>query len=146
MQAIKRNLKRFPGDFMFQLAWEEVRLLQSESAALKKQSDTASRSQFVTLKKGKNIKYLPYAFTGQAVAMLSSVLTSKRAVQLHIAIMRSFVHLREMLASHKDLTRKAATVDSVGSSTRIEGAKLSNEQMGTFLWNQWFMAQSVVFP
>jgi hypothetical protein len=65
-----------------------------------------SRSQFVTLKRGLNIKYPPYAFTEQGVAMLSSVLRSKRAVSVNIEIMRTFVRLRNMLASHAELARK----------------------------------------
>lgn len=91
MQAVKRNLTRFPEDFMFQLTWEEL--------------ETASRSQIVTLNKarGENVKYLPYAFTEQGVAMLSSVLNSERAVQVNIVIMRAFVKIREILATHKEL-------------------------------------------
>lgn len=90
-QAVKRNLERFPNDFMFQLN--------------QKETDTVlrSRSQFVTLKRGQNIKYLPYAFTEQGVAMLSAVLKSKRAVQMSIMIVRAFIKLREMLATHKNL-------------------------------------------
>jgi hypothetical protein len=92
VQAVKRNLTRFPEDFMFQLTWEEVEHL--------------SRSQIVTLKRGRNIKYAPYAFTEQGVAMLSSVLHSDRAVQVNIEIMRAFVRLRRLLATHADLARK----------------------------------------
>lgn len=64
------------------------------------------RSQIVTLASGKNVKYLPYAFTEQGVAMLSGVLRSRRAIQVNVAIMRAFVKLREILAAHKDLARK----------------------------------------
>lgn len=99
-QAVKRNINRFPGDFMFQLTWEETELLVAES-----------RSQIVILKSGKNIKYLPYAFTEQGVAMLSSVLKSERAVSVNIAIMRAFVKLREMLATHKDLATKIENLE-----------------------------------
>ena len=70
------------------------------------QEATASRSQIATLKRGQNIKYLPYAFTEQGVAMLSSVLNSERAIRVNIAIMRAFVRLREILSTHKDLARK----------------------------------------
>ena len=92
-QAVKRNLERFPEDFMFQLTHEEDALL---------------RSQFVTLKtgRGQHAKYLPYAFTEQGVAMLSSVLRSERAIQVNIEIMRTFVRLRQMLASNVELARK----------------------------------------
>ncbi len=95
-QAVKRNRARFPEDFMFQLTWEEVEI---------------PRSQFVILESGKNIKYPPFAFTEQGVAMLSSVLHSKRAVRVNIEIMRAFVQLRQMLASHADLARKLAALE-----------------------------------
>lgn len=91
-QALKRNLERFPEDFMFQLTWEEAKEL--------------SRSQFVTLKRGQNPKYRPYVFTEQGVAMLSSVLRSKRAIAVNIAIMRAFVRLRAILSSHVELSRR----------------------------------------
>ena len=93
LQAVKRNLKRFPSDFMFLLDYQEVAVL---------------RSQIVTLKKGRgeHRKYPPYVFTEQGVAMLSSVLNSERAIEVNIHIMRAFVKLREMIASHKDLTKK----------------------------------------
>ena len=93
-QAVRRNRDRFPGDFMFRLMKDE---------------DSSLRSQFVTLEKtgrGKHRKYLPHAFTEQGVAMLSSVLNSRRAVQVNIQIMRAFVKLREILASHKELAGK----------------------------------------
>ncbi len=90
-QSVKRNITRFPGDFMFQLNIQEVR---------------GSRSQFVTLKRGQNIKYRPFAFTEHGILMLSSVLNSERAVQVNIAIMRAFVLLREMITSHKDLAKR----------------------------------------
>jgi hypothetical protein len=93
VQAVKRNLGRFPEDFMFQLSKEEADFL---------------RSQIVTLEKGRgqHSKYLPYAFTEQGVAMLSSVLHSQRAIQVNIEIMRAFIRLRQMLATHIDLSRK----------------------------------------
>lgn len=97
-QAVKRNLGRFPGDFMFQLTAGEAALL---------------RSQIVTLKtgRGRHRKYQPYAFTEQGVAMLSSVLRSERAVRVNVEIMRAFVRLRRMLATHADLARKLAALE-----------------------------------
>jgi hypothetical protein len=92
-QAVKRNLKRFPTDFMFQLSSEEHAALRSQSVTLK-------------LGRGQHRKYSPYVFTEQGVAMLSSVLNSERAIQVNIAIMRAFVRLRELLATHKELARK----------------------------------------
>jgi len=107
VQAVKRNLDRFPEDFMFQLTWEEFSALKSQNVIIDN-SQEPLRSQNVTLKKGRgqHPKYPPYAFTEQGVTMLSSVLRSKRAVNVNIAIMRTFVKLREMMASHKDLARK----------------------------------------
>ena len=70
-----------------------------------------SRSQIVTLKRGQNIKYLPYAFTEQGVAMLSSVLRSPRAVEVNIAIMRTFVQLRRLMDSNRDLARKIEAME-----------------------------------
>ena len=98
-QAVKRNAARFPEDFMFQLTSEEA------------EAWLRSRSQFVILKRGENLKYRPYAFTEQGVAMLSSVLHSDRAVQVNIEIMRAFVQLRQMLASHADLARKLEALE-----------------------------------
>jgi hypothetical protein len=91
-EQVRRNLSRFPEDFMFQLTESETHLL---------------RSQFATSKKGRGgRRYLPYAFTEQGVAMLSSVLNSERAIKVNIEIMRTFVRLRRLLASHADLARK----------------------------------------
>ena len=97
-EQVKRNIKRFPEDFMFQLTKEEVLMFQI--------GISSSRSQFATLKQGQNIKYLPYAFTEQGVAMLSSVLNSERAIQVNIAIMRAFVRLKAVLSTHKELVHK----------------------------------------
>ncbi len=107
-QAVKRNIERFPDDFMFQLTWEEVEFLRSQFVTIETGGRYRSMSQPVTLDdgRGRHSKYLPYAFTEQGVAMLSSVLRSRRAVQVNIAIMRAFVRLRELLATHKGLARK----------------------------------------
>jgi hypothetical protein len=92
-QAVRRNPERFPDDFMFQLTDDEV---------LK-----VNRSQTVTgSQKHRNLKFRPYAFTEQGVAMLSSVLRSKRAVLVNIEIMRAFVRMREILASNRNLAEK----------------------------------------
>jgi phage regulator Rha-like protein len=92
-KAVKRNADRFPDDFMFQLSTAEVESLRFRTG-ISKPAGRGGR------------RYRPYAFTEQGVAMLSSVLRSKRAVQVNIAIMRAFVRLREILATHKDLARK----------------------------------------
>jgi hypothetical protein len=105
-QAIKRNIERFPSDFMFQISDDELENLRSQIATLK--PDDSLRSQIVTLnnKRGQHRKYLPYAFTEQGVAMLSSVLRSPRAVEVNIAIMRTFVQLRSLMQSNKLLAEK----------------------------------------
>ena len=97
-RAVKRNIGRFPGDFMFQLTTEEAERL---------------RYQIGTLKtgRGRHRKYRSYAFTEQGIAMLSSVLHSERAVRVNIEIMRAFVQLRQMLSSHADLARKLAALE-----------------------------------
>ena len=96
MQAVRRNIERFPEDFMFQLTKEEAE---------------ASRSQSVILKRGQHQKYLPHAFTEQGVAMLSSVLRSKRAIQVNIEIMRAFVQMKQMLSSYEELAHKVDALE-----------------------------------
>jgi phage regulator Rha-like protein len=90
-EQVIRNVKRFPKDFMFKLTKKEAASLRSQNA---------------TLKRGKHSKYLPYAFTEQGVAMLSSVLNSERAIDVNIAIIRVFVKLRHILSTHKELSHK----------------------------------------
>src|SRR4030095_12358202 len=95
-KAVTRNADRFPKDFMFQLTREEYASL---------------RFQIGILKRGQHAKYLPRAFTEQGVAMLSGVLHSPRAVQVNVAIMRTFVKLREMLTTHKNLAQKLEALE-----------------------------------
>lgn len=90
-QAVKRNLSRFPEDFMFKLV---------------KAEDESIKSQFVTLKRGQHSKFPPYAFTEQGVAMLSSILKSETAVQVNIHIIRVFTRMRELLSTHQDVLLK----------------------------------------
>lgn len=101
-QAVKRNSARFPEDFMFQLTADEtMRWRQNKQTG-------SSRSQIVILKsgQGQNVKYRPYAFTEHGILMLSSVLRSQRAVNVNIQIMRTFVRLRQMLASNAELNKR----------------------------------------
>jgi hypothetical protein len=98
-QAVRRNLDRFPSDFMFELT-------KKEFANLRSQIVTSSSPQWGGL------RYSPMAFTEQGIAMLSSVLRSKRAVQVNIAIMRVFVRLREITATHKELARKLEDLEN----------------------------------
>lgn len=96
VQAVNRNLDRFPGDFMFHLSKSEFKNL---------------KSQFVISSWGGLRRATPYAFTEQGVAMLSGVLKSKRAVKVNVEIMRTFVRLRKMLASNEELARKLAALE-----------------------------------
>jgi len=95
-QAVRRNIDRFPADFMFELTKDEYQSL---------------RSQIVTLKRGQHSKYAPFAFTEHGVLMLSSVLNSERAIQVNIQIVRTFTKLREMLSTHKDFKRKIESME-----------------------------------
>lgn len=95
-KAVHRNSDRFPPDFMFRLTPDEYRSL---------------RFQLGILKRGQHAKYLPHAFTEQGVAMLSGVLRSKRAVQVNIAIMRAFIHLRELAFTHRELAEQLAELE-----------------------------------
>jgi phage regulator Rha-like protein len=93
-EQVKRNRGRFPDDFMFRLTSEEAKLAQS------------SRSQFATLKRGQNIKYVPYAFTEHGSIMAANVVNSERAIQASVQVVRAFVRLRQMLTSNTALARK----------------------------------------
>jgi hypothetical protein len=98
-EQVKRNPDRFPEDFMFQLTKEEADVW------------VRSRSQFAILKRGKTIKYLPYAFTEHGAIMAANVLKSPQAVRMSVFVVRAFVKLREMLAAHKDLAHKLAELE-----------------------------------
>jgi hypothetical protein len=97
-KAVKRNINRFPGDFVFQLTVEEASALRFQSGISKMPGRGGRR-------------YLPYVFTEQGVAMLSSVLRSRRAVEVNIEIMRAFVQLRRFLSAHRDLAQKLAKLE-----------------------------------
>jgi len=103
-EQVRRNARRFPDDFMFQLSQEEAGFLRSQFATL-------DSKEAVVSGRGKYAKYLPYVFTEQGVAMLSSVLNSERAIQVNILIMRAFTKLREILLSHKDLAAKVEALE-----------------------------------
>ncbi len=92
VQAVKRNINRFPGDFMFQLTKQELKNWKSQIV--------------ISNRERMGIRKLPYAFTEHGVAMLASVLKSKKAIDLNVAIVRAFILLRQMAISHKDLLKK----------------------------------------
>lgn len=105
VQAVKRNLERFPPDFAFQLTEQELRSLRSQIVTLDEADNTPPG-------RGKHAKYVPYAFTEQGVAMLSSVLKSKQAVQVNVEIMRAFVRLRDLIAHDRDLAKRLNDLES----------------------------------
>ena len=110
-QAVKRNRERFPDDFMFQLNADETGFLRSQFATSKKGRRT-NWSQIVTSsEKHRGKRYRPYAFTEQGIAMLSSVLNSDRAIKVNIAIMRTFVKLRQTLETNRELAQKFSELE-----------------------------------
>lgn len=112
-EQVKRNSERFPLDFMFRLNLKEAQSIEKHHRI----SDL--RSQFATSKWGGS-RYRPYVFTEQGVAMLSSVLNSKRAIQVNIAIMRTFVKLRQILSSNKELAQKLKDLEQKYEKHDIE--------------------------
>ncbi len=113
-QAVKRNRARFPDDFMFQLTpaeSDEARRLVSQSVTPVPGDPSNSSQTVMSSRKHRGRSYLPYAFTEQGVAMLSSVLRSTRAVQVNIAIMRTFVQLRRLMDSNRDLARRIDSLE-----------------------------------
>jgi hypothetical protein len=111
-KAVKRNLERFPEDFMFRLTPKEWDILRFQVGTSNAQQQKILRSQNVTSKKEHGgRRYAPYVFTEQGVAMLSSVLRSKRAVAVNIEIIRTFVSLRRLLDSHKILANKLSKLE-----------------------------------
>jgi len=99
-EQVKRNEKRFPADFLFKLSREEAEAI------------FRSRSQFATLKRGQNMKFLPYAFTETGAIMAASVLNSPQAVRMSVFVVRAFVRMRELLFDHKAFADKLAELDA----------------------------------
>jgi hypothetical protein len=113
-QAVKRNRERFPADFMFQLTSEEAEAMRSQSAtAFTPPADM--RSQFVTASK-RNVRYLPRVFTEHGALMAASVLSTPRAIDVSVYVIRAFVKLREWLSTHKELAQKLAELERKVSS------------------------------
>ncbi len=97
-EAVRRNLSRFPPDFMFEINHEEYASLRSQFATLEKKG------------KGKHSKYSPFAFTEQGIAMLSGLLTSPRAIEMNIAIMRAFIAVRKLMLQYSELTNEVEMI------------------------------------
>lgn len=128
-QAVKRNLRRFPDDFMFQITVEEYETLISQFVI------SNLRSQFVTSKKEARggARKLPYVFTEQGVAMLSSVLNSNTAIDVNIQIIRVFTRMREVLLSQKDLVLKIEKLEKAVLEQDVRGGKHEEEIREIFL-------------
>ena len=106
--AVKRNIKRFPTDFMFQLTneeWNDLKLQIASSNSLRLQNETLDKGR------GKHTKYLPNAFTEQGLAMLSGILNSDKAINVNIAIMRAFVIIRQYALTYKELTARLKEIE-----------------------------------
>lgn len=132
-QAVKRNLERFPSDFMFELTKEEMEIrLRSQFVTLK-MADNKDNFELgvasVTLKRGQHQKYQPLAFTEQGIAMLSSVLNSPKAVQINIQIIRIFTKMREMVDSYKELAGRIEQIEGL-LSVLIKQEEKSKEKIG----------------
>jgi ORF6N domain len=111
-QAVKRNFTRFPDDFIFQLTKEESEM------------ELRSRSQFVTLKRGMNIKYRPYAFTENGAIMAANILNSPEAVRMSVFVVRAFVQMRELLGSTKKLAKQLAALEKK-LTDRLDGHEVA---------------------
>src|SRR5450432_817594 len=114
-EQVKRNRERFPDDFMFRLTARESAALRSQfatsSSKASNQGDARSRSQIATLKRGENIKYLPYAFTEHGAIMAANVLNSPRAVQMSVFVVRAFLRMRSLLGDKRELAKQLAALE-----------------------------------
>jgi hypothetical protein len=108
-QAVKRNADRFPPDFVFQLTQQEAQALRSQSVT---SNGAGSRSQIVTLKRGSNIKYLPYAFSEHGAVMAATILNSPRAVEVSVFVVRAFVRLSRAAADQRRFALKLAEIEA----------------------------------
>jgi len=124
-EQVRRNVDRFPLDFVFQLAPQEVANLKSQIATSSlqhtdNQEDGCYRSQFATLKRGQHRKYTPYAFTEHGAIMAANVLNSPQAIQMSVFVVRAFVRMRQMLAAPHELARQLAALEKK-LTARLDG-------------------------
>ena len=130
-EQVKRNIERFPEDFMFQLTREEAESSRSQFATLNEDSEL-SRSQFATLNgRGHNIKHLPYAFTENGVAMLSTVLRSQQAININIQIMRAFNTMRHFIATNAQVFQRLEVIEHTQLSLVAHQEELAAHQTST---------------
>ena len=130
-EQVKRNIERFPEDFMFQLTREEAESSRSQFATLNEDSEL-SRSQIATLNgRGHNIKHLPYAFTENGVAMLSTVLRSQQAININIQIMRAFNTMRHFIATNAQVFQRLEVIEHTQLSLVAHQEELAAHQTST---------------
>ena len=130
-EQVKRNIERFPEDFMFQLTREEAESSRSQFATLNEDGEL-SRSQFATLNcRGHNIKLLPYAFTENGVAMLSTVLRSQQAININIQIMRAFNAMRHFIATNAQVFQRLEVIEHTQLSLVAHQEELAAHQTST---------------
>ena len=130
-EQVKRNIERFPEDFMFQLTREEAESSRSQFATLNEDGEL-SRSQFATLNgRGHNIKHLPYAFTENGVAMLSTVLRSQQAININIQIMRAFNTMRHFIATNAQVFQRLEVIEHTQLSLVAHQEELAAHQTST---------------
>ena len=130
-EQVKRNIERFPEDFMFQLTREEAESSRSQFATLNEDGEL-SRSQFATLNgRGHNIKHLPYAFTENGVAMLSTILRSQQAININIQIMRAFNTMRHFIATNAQVFQRLEVIEHTQLSLVAHQEELAAHQTST---------------
>jgi ORF6N domain len=129
-QAVKRNLHRFPEDFMFQLSAEEV-----DTLAMRSQSVTASK---------RNVRFLPYVFTEHGAVMLASVLNSPTAIEASIKVVRAFVQMRSVLALHQDLADRMAELEK-NTDIHSKNFVVIDELLGEIFRNPKFLKRKIGF-
>ncbi|MCK4968802.1 MAG: ORF6N domain-containing protein, partial [Candidatus Aenigmarchaeota archaeon] len=110
-QTVKRNIDRFPNDFMFQLSELDYNILRSQNVTLKNTQNLKSQNATLDDRRGLHRKYLPYVFTEQGVASLSGILKSKKAIEINIQIMRAFVSMRKFISKNADIFRRLDFVE-----------------------------------
>jgi len=111
-QAVKRNIQRFPPDFMFRLTMDEWESMRSQFATALRERRNMQSQNVTASQKRRNVSATPYAFTEQGLAMLSGILNSEKAISVNIAIMRAFVMVRQYALTYKDLTERLREIES----------------------------------
>jgi phage regulator Rha-like protein len=137
-EQVKRNIERFPEDFMFQLSEEEYNLLRSQNVTFEKWDSLRSQNATIEVRRGQHRKYSPYAFTEQGVAMLSAILRSETAIKMSIQIIKAFVAMRRLIASNAQIFQRLDTLENAMESKELQ------PKQGIFFDGQIFDAYKFV--